>query len=218
MGGLCESQLGDSIEAVTRRDSALAQKVIERDAAIDALEQAIEADCVRVLALRQPLAGDLRETVGAMKIAVDLERVGDLAKNVAKRTLVLNREEPVKLTQGLSRMGRQALAQLKEVLDAYSSTSPERALAVWRRDDEIDELYNSLFREFLTYMMEDPRTIGTCTHLLFIAKNLERVGDHATNIAEILYFRHTGRYIKDARPKSDVTSLTRFDFGSGEEK
>ncbi|NWG46533.1 MAG: phosphate signaling complex protein PhoU [Alphaproteobacteria bacterium] len=216
MGGLAESQLTDCLEAALRRDSDLAQKVISRDVAIDALEQEVEEDCVRLLALRHPMAGDLRAVVAAMKISIDLERIGDLSKNVSKRTLVLNREEPVKLIQGLGRMGRQALAQLKEVLDAYSLGEPDRAVAVWRRDEEIDELYNSLFREFLTYMMEDPRTIGLCTHLLFIAKNIERIGDHATNIAEIVYFCHKGRHISEARPKGDVTSVMRIESEPGE--
>ena len=210
MGGHAESQLTDCIEAIARRDSALATRIIEADKLIDAIEEQIEAQAVRILTTRQPLGPDLRETLASMKIAADLERVGDLAKNVAKRALVLNSEEPVKLTQGLTRMGRQVLAQLKEVLDAYSGRDADRAVLVWRRDEEIDELYNSLFREFLTYMMEDPRTIGLCTHLLFVAKNFERIGDHATNIAEIVYFLLNGSYIADERPKGDRTSVTSF--------
>jgi phosphate transport system protein len=158
--------------------------------------------------LRQPLAVDLRATLAAIKIANELERIGDLAKNIGKRALVLNREPPIRLTQSLARMGRQCLAQMKMVLDAYSDRDAEAARNVWRHDEEIDELYNSLFRELLTYMMEDPRTIGLCTHLLFIAKNIERAGDHATNIAETVYHMVTGSYMRIERPKADMTSTT----------
>ena len=154
------------------------------------------------------MAIDLRTTLAALKIANELERIGDLAKNIGKRALVLNREPPIKLAQSLARMGRQAMAQLKAVLDAYSSRNAEAAKAVWRQDEEIDELYNSLFRVLLTYMMEDPRKIGQSTHLLFIAKNFERVGDHATNIAETVHYLVTGTRITDQRPKSDTTSTT----------
>jgi len=212
MGGLAEAQLTGGIEAVIRRDTALAEQVIRDDERIDRLGRQIEAQAVRLLALRQPLAIDLRETLAGIKMAVDLERIGDLAKNVGKRALVLNREPPVRLTQSVGRMGRQALAQLTQVLDAYAQRSEERALAVWRADNEIDETYNSLFRELLTYMMEDPRTIGLCTHLLFLAKNLERIGDHATNIAEIVYYLVTGTDLSLDRPKGDVTSTTTIEF------
>jgi phosphate transport system protein len=168
----------------------------------------VEDQALRLLALRQPMAVDLRTTLAAIKIAYELERVGDLAKNIGKRALVLNREPPIRLTQSLARMGRQALTQLKAVLDAYSDRDAEAAKSVWRHDEEIDELYNSLFRELLTYMMEDPRTIGLCTHLLFIAKNIERAGDHATNIAETVYHMVTGTYLRIDRPKADLTSTT----------
>jgi phosphate transport system protein len=215
MGGLAESQFAAAIESVARRDSALAEHTVSEDARIDLLEQQIEQKAIQLLALRAPLGQSLRETLSAIKIASDLERIGDLSKNVAKRALVLNQEEPVKLTQSLSRMGRQSLSQLKDVLDAYIERDAEKSLAVWRRDEEIDELYNSLFRELLTYMMEDPRTIGLGTHLLFIAKNIERIGDHATNIAEIVYYLVNGSYLKDERPKGDVTSLTSVQIGNG---
>jgi len=208
MGGLAESQLTSAIEGIVRRDSALAEAVIDGDLRMDEMEQSIEANAVRLIALRQPLGRDLRVVMSAIKIASDLERIGDLAKNVAKRSLVLNKEEPVKLTQGLARMGRQALSQLKTVLDAFTERDATRALAVRRQDEEIDELYNSLFRELLTYMMEDPRMIGLCTHLLFVAKNMERIGDHATNIAETVYYLVHGAYPSDERPKGDVTSIT----------
>jgi phosphate transport system protein len=152
---------------------------------------------------------DLRETLAALKISVDLERIGDLSKNIAKRAMVVAREAPEQsLAQGLARMGRQALAQLKNVLDAYSRRDANAAMTVWNHDDEIDEIYNSLFRELLTYMMEDPRKISPSTHLLFIAKNFERIGDHATNIAETVHYVVTATKIGTLRPKSDTTSTT----------
>ncbi len=209
MGGLCETQLTDAIEAMARRDLGLAEKIVELDAKIDALEAQVEIQAIRLLALRQPLASDLRETLGALKISVDLERIGDLAKNVAKRAIVVSRDvTDQNLVLGLARMGRLALAQLKNVLDAYARRDVNAAMTVWKCDDEIDEIYNSLFRELLTYMMEDPKTISPATHLLFIAKNFERIGDHATNIAETVSYIVTGSKMTDARPKSDMTSTT----------
>ncbi|MCE9521646.1 MAG: phosphate signaling complex protein PhoU [Alphaproteobacteria bacterium] len=209
MGGMCETQLANSIDAIVRRDMALAEQTVALDARVDQLELQIEQQAMRLLALRQPLAIDLRETLAALKISSDLERIGDLAKNVAKRTLAVSRDAPDQhLTQALARMGRQALAQLKNVLDAYAQRDANAAVTVWKRDGEIDELYNSLFRELLTYMMEDPRKIGPSTHLLFIAKNFERIGDHATNIAEIVHYVVTGAKMGEARPKSDITSST----------
>ncbi|MEO0962852.1 MAG: phosphate signaling complex protein PhoU, partial [Pseudomonadota bacterium] len=162
MGGLAEKQLADSIEAITRRDRVLAEQTVASDKQIDALEVDIEAQALRLIALRQPMAIDLRETVSAIKISSDLERIGDLAKNISKRALAVDQASPGRAMQGLERMGRQVLNQLKEVLDAYAQRDNERALVVWRRDEEIDEMYNSLFRELLTYMMEDPRTISLC--------------------------------------------------------
>jgi phosphate transport system protein len=212
MGGLAEAQLADAIEAIGRRDTALAESAVGGDKQIDALQQEVEERAVKLLALRQPMAVDLRETLAAIKIASELERIGDLAKNIAKRAIVLNREQPIRLTQSLARMGRSALSQLKLVLDAYSDRDPEGAQTVWRQDGEIDEIYNSLFRELLTYMMEDPRTIGMCTHLLFVAKNIERTGDHATNIAEVVYHMATGGHLAIDRPKADVTSETNVPF------
>jgi phosphate transport system protein len=206
MGGLAEAQFANAIEAVAKRDTRLAEAAIGSDDRIDRIQQTVEDQSLRVLALRQPMASDLRNTLAALKISNELERIGDLAKNIAKRALVLNREPPIRLTASLARMGRQALIQLKSVLDAYSDRDAEGAKNVWRHDEEIDELYNSLFRELLTYMMEDPRTIGLCTHLLFIAKNIERSGDHATNIAETVYHMVTGDYLRVDRPKADLTS------------
>jgi phosphate transport system protein len=209
MGGLCETQLTDAIEAMARRDLGLAEKIVGLDSKIDALEAAIELQAIRLLALRQPMASDLRDTLGALKISVDLERIGDLAKNVAKRAIVVSREvTDQNLVQGLVRMGRLSLTQLKNVLDAYSRRDENAAMTVWKCDDEIDEIYNSLFRELLTYMMEDPKKISQATHLLFIAKNFERIGDHATNIAETVSYIVIGAKFSDPRPKSDITAST----------
>src|SRR5665213_2663091 len=196
MGGLAEAQFASAIEAIARRDSGAAESAVGGDARIDAIQQEIEDRALKLLALRQPMAVDLRETLAAIKTAAELERIGDLAKNIGKRALVLNREPPIRLTQSLARMGRQTLRQLKMVLDAYSDRDAQAAKTVWAQDEEIDGLYNSLFRELLTYMMEDPRTIGLCTHLLFIAKNIERAGDHATNIAETVHHMVTGTYLR----------------------
>ncbi len=212
MGGLAEKQLADSIEAITRRDRVLAEQTVAADKQIDALEVDIEAQALRLIALRQPMAIDLRETVSAIKISSDLERIGDLAKNISKRALAVDQASPGRAMQGLERMGRQVLNQLKEVLDAYAQRDNERAMVVWRRDEEIDEMYNSLFRELLTYMMEDPRTISLCTHLLFVAKNLERIGDHSTNIAETIHFLVTGNALGENRPKGDTTSVTSMEY------
>src|SRR6204780_4430782 len=212
MGGLTEAQFAAAIEAISRRDSTAAERAVGGDARIDEIQQEIEDRALKLLALRQPMAVDLRETLAAVKTAAELERIGDLAKNIAKRALVLNREPPIRLTQSLARMGRSALSQLKLVLDAYSDRNSEGAEAVWRNDGEIDEIYNSLFRELLTYMMEDPRTIGLCTHLLFIAKNIERSGNHATNIAEVVYHMVRAGHLAINRPKADTTSETAVPF------
>jgi phosphate transport system protein len=212
MGGLAEAQLADAIEAIARRDTARAELVVGGDRRVDELQQQIEERALKLLALRQPMAVDLRETLAAIKIASELERIGDLAKNIAKRAIVLNREPPLRLTQSLARMGSQTLSQLKLVLDCYSDRDAESAVMVWKQDGDIDEIYNSLFRELLTYMMEDPRTIGLCTHLLFIAKNIERAGDHCTNIAEVVYHMVTGGHLATDRPKADITSQTSVRF------
>jgi phosphate transport system protein len=205
MGGLAEAEVADALDTVTHRDLSLVQSVIERDLKLDALNGEIERRSIRLIALRQPVAQDLRRTVAAMKIASNLERIGDLAKNIAKRGVVLAESEPITpLTRSIERMGRLVASRLKEVLDAYTSSELERAIDVWSRDDEIDEHYDSLFRELLTYMMGDPRTIQACAHLLFIAKNLERVGDHATNIAEIVHYEISGEELPTERPKWDA--------------
>jgi phosphate transport system protein len=203
MGGQVESLVNDSITAVMRRDTALAQSVIERDPKVDAAHRDMERRVARLVALRQPVASDLREALSAWKIAGDLERIGDLAKNISKRTLVLNQAEPIQLTRSVERMGRLAGSHLKQVLDAYTQRNVDLGIGVWYRDEEIDAYYNSLFRELLTYMMEDPRTIGPCAHLLFVAKNIERIGDHCTNIAETVHYLVTGEEMPVNRPKAD---------------
>jgi phosphate transport system protein len=202
MGGLAETAVNDSLAAVARRDTELAQAVMQRDAKIDAAQREVERRAIKLFALRQPMASDLRVVLTAWRIAGELERVGDLAKNIAKRALVLNQSEPVQLTRSVDRMGKIASAHLKQVLDAYANQDVQSAIAVWFEDDNIDAHYNSLFRELLTFMFEDPRTISSCTHLLFIAKNIERIGDHSTNIAEYIHFLVTGEEIATQRPRA----------------
>jgi phosphate transport system protein len=209
MGGLAEQVVGQSIDALERRDPDLAEVTIKEDEVIDALEHEIEEQAIVMIARRQPMAYDLRQIMAALRISADLERIGDLGKNIGKRALaVVGEQQPKKLMLGLKHMGELALEQLKEVLDAFIERDADRALKVWYKDEEIDAMYNSLFRELLTYMMEDPRNIGLCTHLLFGAKNIERIGDHATNIAETVYFLVHGSAITDQRPKGDNTSST----------
>jgi phosphate transport system protein len=204
MGGLAEAEVADSIRAIARRDVALAEAVIGRDMSLDSLELDIERMVVRLIALRQPVADDLRRAVAAIKISANLERCGDLAKNIAKRALVIAESEPATaLTSSIERMGELVTTRLKEVLDAFAARDVDRAISVWLHDHEVDEHYDAIFRELLTYMMGDPRTINACAHLLFVAKNLERIGDHATNIAEILHYEITGVELLDERPKTD---------------
>lgn len=207
MGGLAESQLASSMDAVMKRDADLATVVIESDTRVDELEREIESLVVRLLALRQPMARDLRQIIAALKISTDLERIGDYATNVAKRSIALDQIASVRPVHALPRMGRLAGAMIKDILDAYVERDADKAMAVWLRDEELDEMYTSLFRELLTYMIEDPRNITGGTHLLFMAKNLERIGDHTTNIAETLYFLVNGEPMQQVRPKRDRTSL-----------
>ncbi len=206
MGGMAEANLAAAIEAIMKRDSERAETVIRSDPEIDAMELVIEQEAVRIIALRQPMASDLREVIAAMRIAGDIERIGDLAKNIAKRALVLNKEEPVIGSFPIDRMGSQVQGQIDRVLLAYADRDAEASVAVRDYDEHVDQLHNSIFRELLTYMMEDPRTISRATHVLFIAKNLERIGDHATNIAETVYYLTTGQQLTDERPKGDDTS------------
>jgi len=208
MGGLAEKQIADSVAALAKRDVAFAAEVVTLDAAIDALQRELEEKAVLTIARRQPMAVDLRQIVGTIRISGDLERIGDLAKNIAKRVAELNGDfYPQKLMRGVEHMAALVLAQLKEVLDGYAAHDVEKALSVWRGDTEVDALCTSLFRELLTYMMEDPRNITFCIHLMFCAKNIERMGDHATNIAETVYYVIEGRQINDQRPKGNTTVL-----------
>ena len=208
MGGLAEKQIADAVDALAKRDGELAQRVVAADPLIDALQREIETKAVLTIARRQPMAVDLRELVSALRIANDLERIGDLAKNIGKRVAALTGDfRPQRLIRGVEHMASLVLGQLKGVLDSYAGRDLEAALAVWKGDEEVDALCTSLFRELLTYMMEDPRNITFCIHLMFCAKNIERMGDHATNIAETVYYMIEGRALADERPKGDTTSF-----------
>ena len=206
MGGHAERMVEQAVAALVNADPGLAQKVIRDDAVLDEGQREIDDKAIIIIAKRQPMATDLREIVGAIRISADLERVGDLGKNVAKRVVaVIDGRQPTSLFRGLEALANLALTQLKEVLDVYASRSVDRIGFVRDRDDQIDAMYTSLFRELLTYMMEDPRNITPCTHLLFCAKNIERIGDHATNIAETIYYIVTGDQMPADRPKGDKT-------------
>ncbi|MFD1745277.1 phosphate signaling complex protein PhoU [Rhizobium helianthi] len=207
MGGLAEQMCADAVRALVNADGALAQKVISDDVILDTAEREIQEKAIVTIAKRQPMASDLREIIGTLRIAADLERVGDLGKNNAKRVMaVQGTGVPRKLARGLEHLSELALVQLKEVLDVFANRSAQKAEAIRQRDEEIDAMYTSLFRELLTYMMEDPRNITTCTHLLFCAKNIERIGDHATNIAETIYYIATGAQPQGERPKDDTSN------------
>ena len=206
MGGHAERMVEQAVAALVNADPGLAQKVINDDAVLDEGQREIDDKAIIIIAKRQPMATDLREIVGAIRISADLERVGDLGKNVAKRVVaVTDGRQPTSLFRGLEALANLALTQLKEVLDVYASRSVDKIGFVRDRDDQIDAMYTSLFRELLTYMMGDPRNITPCTHLLFCAKNIERIGDHATNIAETIYYIVTGDQMPADRPKGDKT-------------
>ncbi len=211
MGGLAERQIADAVRALAERDAELAEHVIATDPTIDALQHEIEEKAILTIARRQPMAVDLREIVGAMRVCNDLERIGDHAKHIGKRVVALDGDfHPQKLIHGVEHMAALVSALLKQVLDAYASRDLATALAVWNGDEEVDALCTSLFRELLTYMMEDPRNITFCTfcmHFMFCAKDIERIGDHATNIAETVYYMIEGRPITDQRPKGNITSF-----------
>ena len=208
MGGHAEKEVSDAVAALTRRDNDLAQSVVTSDPTIDALQREIEEKAILTIARRQPMAVDLREVVCALRVSNDLERIGDLAKNISKRVMALDGEfHPQKLLRGVEHMGSLVCDQLRQVLDAFATRDLQAALAVWKGDQEIDAMCTSLFRELLTYMMEDPRNITFCIHLMFCAKNIERMGDHATNIAESVYYMIEGRPITDQRPKGDTTAF-----------
>jgi len=207
MGGLAQKQVSDSIDALTRRDIGLARQVIAADASVDALQRQIEEKAIATIALRQPMAIDLRALVAMLRIANDLERIGDLAKNVGKRVIAVSGESsPRTLMRGLHHLAALVVSQLAVVLDSFVDRNPRNALRVWQGDREVDALYVSLFRELLTYTMEDPGTISLCIHYLFCAKNIERIGDHATNIAEAVHYMVEGHAIAGERPKGDTSS------------
>jgi phosphate transport system protein len=207
MGGLAEQMVSDAVRALVNGDTGLAQKVISDDVILDHAEREIGDKAIVTIARRQPMASDLREIMGSIRIAADLERVGDLGKNTAKRVIaVQSTGVPRKLARGLEHLSELALVQLKEVLDVYTTRAADKAKSIRERDEEIDAMYTSLFRELLTYMMEDPRNITSCTHLLFCAKNIERIGDHATNIAETIYYMATGAQPEGERPKDDTAN------------
>ncbi|MEX2616057.1 MAG: phosphate signaling complex protein PhoU [Alphaproteobacteria bacterium] len=209
MGGLAEMQLSQAIEALVRRDVNLAESVAAGDARIDALEREVDIFTVDVLARRQPMAADLRLVISALKAANDLERIGDLSRNICKRTMALARTPPMGSAMNtVARMSRLVQEMIRNVLDAYIKRDVDMANDVWARDQEVDQLHTSLFRELLTYMMEDPRNITACTHLLFIAKNVERMGDHVTNIAEYIRMMVLGEMHDEMRPKDDQSSMT----------
>lgn len=203
MGGLAESQIDDAIRAVFEHDVELAKQVARSDAKVDALEAEINALALKLLALRQPMAIDLRYILSALRIASDLERIADHAENMCRRGAKLEVAPKAAAAAGIQRLGKLVLAMLKDVLDASLAGDTDKAVEVWLRDEEVDDLYGSLFREYLTYMMEDPRNIGTYTTLLFVAKNVERIGDHVTNIAETIYFRVKAKQLKDSLPDRD---------------
>jgi len=205
MGGLCESQIAESVDALMSRNAEAAQIIVENDKRLDALEAEAEALAVRIIALRAPLADDLREIVSALKIAGVLERIGDYAKNIAKRSAVIAQSQPVGPAVIIPEMARLVVEIIRDTLDAFVDRDPVKALALLQRDQQVDEYYNSLFRALLTFMMENPHYITPSTHLLFVAKNLERIGDHATSVAEMVYYSVTGQRPAE-RPKNDFTS------------
>ena len=206
MGEISIAQLEAAMDVLERRDSRAAERVIINDDAIDSLESVVGQDVVKLLVLRQPMARDLREVLAALRIASDIERVGDYAANLAKRSMALNLSPPVAHARGLPALAELAAELMREVIEAYRDRDVERAITARARDAELDTLYTGLFRELLTYMMEDPRQITSCTHLLFMAKNIERIGDHATNIAENIWYLVNGDAMMPAREKRDFTS------------
>jgi phosphate transport system protein len=195
LGGLVETMTSDSVRCIKKRDSELAKEVIAMDKRANTLQEQIDEDALRLMALRQPLATDLRRTIGAIRCANDLERVGDLAEGIARRAISINEEDKIELAKGVGRIGKLVKRQISGALDALMREDADKALQVWLADEDVDEMYNAIFRELLTYMMGDPRTITACASFLFVAKNLERIGDHATNICESVYFTVHGKQL-----------------------
>jgi phosphate transport system protein len=205
MGGMVEVQVAGAVDALMNQNQDQAIRIVSADPAIDKLEAEVERLAVQLIALRAPLADDLRDVVSAMKVSGILERMGDYAKNIAKRTSSISSVQNLRSMVMLPHMAQLTIGMIKDVLDAYASRNVEKAIDVWRRDKQVDDIYNALFRSLLTYMMENPQSITPSTHLLFVAKNIERIGDHATNIAEVIYFNVTGEQLGAERPKSDET-------------
>jgi phosphate transport system protein len=205
MGGLCESQIANAVDALVNRNVEAAAVIVENDKRLDALEAEAEALAVRIIALRAPMADDLREIVAALKIAGVMERIGDYAKNIAKRASVVAQAQPIAPAIIIPEMARAVVGIIRDTLDAFVDRDATKASAILQRDQQVDEFYNSLFRSLLTFMMENPHYITPSTHLLFVAKNLERIGDHATSVAEMVYFTATGQRPAE-RPKNDFTS------------
>lgn len=206
MGGFAEAQLDASVQAVLQRDIELAQTVVKGDDRLDDYDRQIEQETIRVIALRQPVADDLRTVLSALKIAGNIERIGDLAANIAKRGITISQLPVIRPTATIPRFGRLVQEVLKDVMDAFSQHDVDKAIEVWLRDQQLDDMHNSVFRQIMGYMVEDPGSITTCTHLLFMAKNLERIGDHATNIAETVHYQVTGQRLGKLRPKGDASS------------
>jgi len=218
MGGQVEQNLRDAAQALRARDTEAADAVRRADAEIDALEEQINLECARILALRQPAASDLRTVLTVMKVASNLERIGDYAKNIAKRTAVLAQLQPIEGASGaVKRMAKEVRLMLSDALDAYIRRDAALANEVRHRDLEVDQMYNALFREFLTFMMEDPRNITACMHLHFIAKNIERAGDHVTAVADQVIYLATGEMPDEARPKSTAAAYDPTTFQENEE-
>jgi phosphate transport system protein len=215
MGGLAEAAIRESMEALVRRDIAAATAVVERDRRIDALEAQVERQAVQIIALRAPMADDLRDVVAALKIAGVVERIGDYAKNIAKRVASVE-DSKIRPLSLLPEMARIAGEMVHNVLDAFAQRDAAKAVAVCERDGAVDDFYNSIFRALLTHMMENPHNITPATHLLFVAKNLERIGDHATNVAEMVYFAATGEHLADRLKGADTTGISRGDIDAGE--
>ena len=202
MGGLVETQYKNALRALREKDTALADSVRQTDRLIDEMDANIEKHAIQMIALRSPVADDLRDIVSTIKISAGLERIGDYAKNLAKRIAVIQHNRTLSVSSALmDQMVAQISSMISDVIDAYITRDIDKAIDVWRRDKAVDSLYNSLFREMLTYMMENPQYITPATHLLFIAKNIERAGDHATNIAELVYYINEGELLDLKRPK-----------------
>ena len=212
MGGLAEAQFAAAIEALTKRNTDLAASTVKEDARIDELDDKVDDLTTSLLALRTPVARDLRNVLAALKIARTLERIGDYSANIAKRAMALNQVPPVPPAQNVARMGRPVQQMIKDVLDAYVEHDVDKAISVWQRDEEVDSMHNSLFRDLMTHMGKEPASIASCTHLLFVNKNIERISDLATNIAEYTHFMVRGKPLSGERPKADSTSYTVIDI------